>query len=694
MAEPGWVVGVDVGGTFTDAIATGPDGAVRVAKVPSTPAEPGLAFERALVALADAGVRPESVSMIFHGTTVATNALLTGRTARVVLAATQGFRDILGYRNGSRPVVYDLTQPRPRQLVRRRDRIEVAERLSGLGEVVTPLTPGEIERVAAAVAAAQPEAVAVCLLFSYLDDAHERLLGEAIAKKLPGVPVTLSAEVAREFREYPRTSTAVINAALRPVVGSYLLQLRSRIGSLRIAPPLQIMQSNGGCLPADRAAEQAHRLVLSGPAAGVAGTVALGARYGVGQLISLDMGGTSLDVCLVPDGIPPVTARQEVGGSPILAPAVDIVTVGAGGGSIAEVDRAGRLRVGPQSAGAAPGPAAYGNGGDRATLTDAHVAAGTLPACMPLAGQLSLDAVAARAVLRPVAEQLGLPVQHAADGIVRLAVAQVTAALRRVSVQRGIDPREYTLVAFGGAGPLHAGLLLREIRFRSVLVPRFPGLFAAAGLTSTDIRVDDSRTVLGVLRRELFADLAAWYTAAGRALTALLRRDGVAAGSIRLAASADCRFVGQGYELNVPLPAPGRRGVAALAERFRDKHLRTYGHASPEQEVEVVNVRLSAFGALPLGPAGSGAGSSHAAAAPGQPATPAPASAMAERVSARLPGSGSVRRLPVYDRDLIEAGQAVSGPAIVHQLDTTTVVLAGQRARVDELGSMWLEESR
>ncbi|HYS31228.1 MAG TPA: hydantoinase/oxoprolinase family protein [Streptosporangiaceae bacterium] len=693
MAEPGWVVGVDVGGTFTDAIATSAAGDVRVAKVPSTPAEPGLAFERALAALADAGVRPESVVMIFHGTTVATNALLTGRTARVVLAATQGFGDILGYRNGSRPVVYDLTQPRPRPLVGRRDRIEVAERLSGLGEVVTPLTPGEIERVAVAVAAARPDAVAVCLLFSYLDDTHEKLLGEAIAKRLPGVPVTLSAEVAREFREYPRTSTAVINAALRPVVGSYLLALRSRIGSLRIAPPLQIMQSNGGCLPADRAAEQAHRLVLSGPAAGVAGTVALGARYGIGQLISLDMGGTSLDVCLVPDGIPPVTARQEVDGSPILAPAVDIVTVGAGGGSIAEVDRAGRLRVGPQSAGAAPGPAAYGTGGDRATLTDAHVVAGTLPACMPLAGQLSLDAAAARVVLKPVAEQLGLPVRHAADGIVRLAVAQMTAALRRVSVQRGIDPREYTLVAFGGAGPLHAGLLLREMGFRSVLVPRFPGLFAASGLTSTDIRVDDSRTVLGVLRPELFADLAAWYTEAGRALTALLRRDGVAAGAIRLAASADCRFLGQGYELSVPLPARGQRGVAALAGRFRDLHLRTYGHANPDQEVEVVNVRLSAFGALPLGRAGSGAVSSRAA-APGQPAAPAPASARAGQVSAQLPGAGSARKLPVYDRDLIEAGQAVSGPAIVHQLDTTTVVLAGQRARVDELGSMWLEESR
>jgi N-methylhydantoinase A len=705
VAEPGWVVGIDVGGTFTDAIATSAGGQVLVAKVPSTPDDPGVAFERALAELAGAGISEDKIVMIFHGTTVATNALLTGKTARVVLATTAGFRDVLGYRNGSRPVVYDLTQPRPRQLVSRRDRIEVTERLSGLGEVVTPLTPAEIERVAAAVASARPEAVAVCLLFSYLDDTHERLLGEAIAKLLPDVPVTISADVAREFREYPRTSTAVINAALRPVVGSYLLKLRSGPGSRqagqprsarrrRTTPPLQIMQSNGGCLPAERAAAQAHRLVLSGPAAGVAGTVALGARYGLNQLISLDMGGTSLDVCLVPDGIPPVTPRQEIDGSPILAPAVDIVTVGAGGGSIARVDRAGRLRVGPQSAGAVPGPAAYSNGGDRATLTDAHVVAGTLPASLPLAGQLSLDAAAARGVIEPVAGELGLPVRHAADGIIRLAVAQMNAALRQVSVQRGIDPRDFTLVAFGGAGPLHAGLLLREMRFRSVLVPRFPGLFAASGLTSTDIRLDDSRTVLATLRPELFGELAAWYRAAGRAQTAQLRGDGVAAGSIRITASADCRFLGQGYELSVPLATPGTRGVSALASRFRDLHLRTYGHANPDQEVEVVHVRLSAFGALPIGTGAGAEGPHQHEAAPGRPAGPAADAARTGHVTAQLPGATAARRLPVYQRDLVGPGQCITGPAIVHQLDSTTVVLPGQRARADALGSMWLEEVR
>ncbi len=704
-----WVVGVDVGGTFTDAIAASSDGRVVVAKVPSTPQDPGDALERALRELSGQGVSPGAIQMIFHGTTVATNALLTGRTARVALATTRGFRDVLGYRTGSRPLVYDLTQPRPRQLVRRADRVEVDERLSGLGEVVTPLTRAEADRAAEAIAALRPDAVAVCLLFSYLDDAHERILGEALARRLPGIPVTLSASVAREFREYPRTSTAVINAGLRPVVGRYLLGLGSRLRALGAPSRLHIMQSNGGCLPAERAAEQAHRLVLSGPAAGVAGTAALGASYGLRQLVSLDMGGTSLDVCLIPDGVPPVAPRQEIDGSPILAPSVDIVTVGAGGGSIARVDRSGRLLVGPESAGARPGPAAYGHGGDQATLTDAHVVAGTLPADLPLAGALTLDADAARAALEPVARSLGLEAGEAADGIIRLAVAQMTAALRRVSVQRGIDPRGYALVAFGGAGPLHAGLLLRELGFRTALVPRFPGLFAASGLTSTDIRIDDSRTVLAPLAPGLAGELASWYAAAGRRLAAQLRRDGIPRGRIRLAASADCRFAGQGYELSVPVTPRGPAGVAALAARFRELHLRAYGHADPDQPVEVVTVRLSAFGALPVAgadrPAGDAAPPGDAASAgdaappglepPGAAGFTRPgAAARIGRAAVRLPGAPAVRAVPVYDRERLGAGTAVRGPAIIHQLDATTVVLPGQRARVDDRGTMWLEERR
>jgi N-methylhydantoinase A len=681
---PAWIVAVDTGGTYTDAIAMSSDGLIKVAKVPSTPADPGFAFERAVAGLTAAGVAPGDVRMVFHGTTIATNALLTGGLARVVLATTGGFRDILGYRNGCRPAVYDLEQPRPCELVARRDRIEVAERLSGRGEVLTPLAEDEIDRVVAEIAGRRPDAVAVSFLFSYIDSRHEDALAGALAKWLPEVPVTVSSAVAREFREYPRTATAALNAGLRPVVGAYLAQLRSRATRLGIDGPLLIMQSNGGCLPAERADGEAHRLVLSGPAAGVAGAVALGAGYGLRQLVSLDMGGTSLDVCLVRDGVPPVTPTQLVGDDPILCPSVDIVTAGAGGGSIAWVDRAGRLRIGPQSAGAFPGPAALGRGGDRSTVTDAHVVAGTLPADTPLAGGLTLDAGAARRAVAETGGRLGLGTEDAADGIVQVAVAQMTAALRRVSVERGIDPREYTLVAFGGAGPLHAGLLLREAGLRGVLVPRYPGLFAAAGLVSADLRIDESCTVLRVLEPALLPELASWYRDTARQMRAQLRRDGIRASRIRVLASADCRFVGQGYELNIAVAPVTERGLSSLAARFRGRHLQTYGHTDPAQQVEVVTLRLAAFGALPRPePATLPCG----AAAP-------PPEAQAGRVRARMPGQQDSRNVPLYDRDRLLGGNRVPGPAIVHQLDATTLVLAGQRARIDAQGSLWLEEAQ
>jgi len=678
-----WIVAADVGGTFTDAIAIRSDGLIRVAKVLSTPEDPGAGFERALAELAAAGVHPGAVRTVFHGTTVATNALLTGRMARVVLATTEGFRDVLGYRDGTRPEVYQLAQPRPRELVRRGDRIEVRERLSGQGEILVPLTQAEAARAAEEAARRDPAAIAVAFLFSYLDDTHERAMREALDARLPGVPVTISSAVAQEFREYPRTATAVVNAGLRPVVGSYLLRMRSRLQRLGIDAPLLIMQSNGGCLPAERGDADAHRLVLSGPAAGVAGAISLGSQYGLRKLVSLDMGGTSLDVCLIHDGIPPVTPMQVVQNAPILCPAVDIVTAGAGGGSIAQVDRAGRLRIGPDSAGAVPGPAAFGRGGDRATLTDAHAVAGTLPADIPLAGGLRLDPSLARKAVGYVGGLLGLDTDDAADGIIRVAVAQMSAALRQVSVQRGIDPRGHTLVAFGGAGPLHAGLVLREMGFRSVLVPRYPGLFAASGLVAADLRIDESRTVLATLEPRLFGELAAQYASMAREMTVRLRQDGIAGSRARLVASADCRFLGQGYELNVPVSPRTERGLASLATQFRALHLRTYGHTDRAQQVEVVTIRLAAFGALPR---------SEPASVPR--GTQIASDAAIGVARARMPGTQAVRDLPVLDRDRLLAGNLVTGPAIVHQLDATTLVLPGQRARIDERGSLWLKEVR
>ncbi len=680
--EPTWIVAIDVGGTFTDAVAIADDGASVVVKVPSTPSDPSAALVEAVSELADHGVRVDRVTSVFHGTTVATNAAITGTLARVVLVATEGYRDILSYRSGQRPKVYDLGQPRPGELVRRRDRVEARERLAWNGQVVVPLRDDEVARVVEEVARRSPEAVAVALLFSYMDDRHERAIGDALRSRLTGIPISLSSSVAREFREYPRTATTALNAGLRPIVGRYLLRAQSALAELGVEAPFLIMQSNGGSVPAERADPEAHRLLLSGPTAGVAGSIALGGRIGVDRLISLDMGGTSLDVCLIQDGVAPVTPTHVVDVHPILAPSVDVVTVGAGGGSIASVDASGRLRVGPQSAGADPGPAAYGRGGKDATLTDAHVVIGSLGADTSLAGRMRLDLDASRDAVGGIADKLGMGVEEAGEGIVAVAMAHVVRALRRVSVERGLDPRGYCLVAFGGAGPLHAGRLLRELRLSRVVIPRHPGLFSAAGLVAADLRIDDSQTMLRTFDPDRVDDLVTWYRDAAARMLRQLREDGIPRARARLMGAADCRYVGQGFELTVPLGGLGARDIRGLAERFHLLHERTYGHANRAEPVELVTLRLSGFGTLPApSPAPLRRGASK----------PARTAQVGER-SLLLPGGRRRRLVPVLDRETLLAGNRIEGPAIVEEMDSTTLILPGQRARVDAVGNLWIQE--
>lgn len=682
IGGPGWMVGVDVGGTFTDAIAIAEDGNLRAAKVASTPADPSAGFGQALSELSAAGVAPGRVRLLGHGTTIATNALIMGRLARVVLVTTRGFRDVLAIRGGRRPSVYDLDPAKPRDLVARRDRVEVAERIGPHGEVLGELTADEIDRVCQEVAERCPDAVAVGLLFSYLDDRHEQALAAALRRSLPHVPVTVSSEVAREFREYPRIATTAINAGLRPIVGQYVLRAAARAGELGIRAPLLVMQSNGGYVPSSRADAEAHRLLLSGPTAAVTGTLGLGARYGIGGLISLDMGGTSLDVCLVREGTAPMTRVQSVDNHPVLCSAVEIVTAGAAGGSIAYTDRTGRLHVGPESSGARPGPAAYGLGGQAATVTDAHVATGILPADLALADGLKLDADAARSAVRRLAAALAIAEDETALGIIAITCAHVTATIRSVSVERGIDPREYTLVAFGGAGPMYAGLVLRELRLDRALIPAFPGLFAAAGLVAADLRIDESQTVLRRHEPVAVRELREWFGETARRLRAQLRADGIPASRTRAMASLDCRFPGQGFDLPVPIPRISIGALDAAASRFRDLHQRTYGYADPREPVEIVTARLSVFGSLASPePSRVAAGTR----------TPARA-ALLGKTLARLPGGSWRPDLPVYRRDLLRAGNRLLGPAIIHQMDATTVVLDGQAAELDELGSLWLTE--
>lgn len=674
-----WTVSIDAGGTFTDAVARSSAGDLLVAKAPSTPDDPARGLAGAVAELVAAGVAPDAVRLVCHGTTVATNATLTGSWARAVLVTTAGFRDVLAYRNGSRPDVYSLTPRRPHELVPRRDRVEAAERIGPRGEVLVPLTAAEVDRVVAEVVARGPEAVAVSLLFGYLEDAHERALGAALRQALPGVPVTLSSEVAREFREYPRTATTVINAALRPVVGGYLRRAADTVAGLGIRAPFVVMQSNGGCVPAGRADAEAHRLILSGPAGGVTGLVDLAARHGLDRVISLDMGGTSTDVCLVRDGTVPMTTAQRVDDHELLAPAADIHTIGAGGGSIAWVDGTGRLRVGPQSAKAVPGPVCYGTGGTEVTLTDAHVVLGTLGR-VPLAGGLTPDRGLALAAVQALGARLGMSATQAAEAVVAISVAHMVRALRRVSVERGLDPRGFTLVPFGGAGPLHAGLLLRHLRLAGVLVPGRPGLFSADGLLAAGLRVDDAQTVLQPLDAADPARLLGWFDERARTLTEGLVKDGADPDRVEVTTSVDCRYLGQGYELSVPF-SPDTAGLARLPEAFGDLHETRYGHANRAEPVELVTLRISARG---------GFGGSVVAPVPAGTGTPDPA-ALLGRYQVVVPGEGPAE-LPFWDRALLRAGDVLAGPAVVHQMDSTTLLLAGQRAEVTGTGDLALTE--
>ncbi|MEF3322905.1 hydantoinase/oxoprolinase family protein [Gulosibacter sp. GYB002] len=677
MDSSTWTVSIDAGGTFTDAIARSTAGEVRVAKVASTPDDPSRGLSNSITALAEAGLPIDQVSLLCHGTTVATNAILTDQLARIALVTTRGFRDVMGYRQASRPSVYSLSPERPKDLVERRARIEIDERIDSRGQVLTELTDAEIARVVDEVVALNPEAVAVSLLFSYLNDEHERRIGEALSAALPGVPISLSSEVAREFREYPRTATTVINAALRPIVGRYLVRAEGAVGAAGLTSPFMVMQSNGGSVPAERAEQQSHQLVLSGPAGGVAGLINLAEEHGVGNLISLDMGGTSTDVCLVRNRRAPFAREQHVQDHVLLAPTIDIHTIGAGGGSIAWTDSTGRLRVGPLSAKAVPGPASYGRGGTEPTITDAHVVLGTLGGG-ELAGGLQLDKDAAKSAMARVGDVLGYDPEETAEAILAIGLAHMVQAVRKVSVERGLDPKEFSLVPFGGAGPLHAGLLLRHLGLKSVIVPKQPGLFSADGLLVAGLRFDESRTVLSTLDSENLEWLAEWFEDAATTGREQLVADGVPESSIIATASADCRYLGQGYELTIPLDGHDPSALASAAEKFHAAHEELYGHSNRGETIELVTVRMAVTGSLGR--------------VVGQKTNTESGNPEIGRKQVRIPGVGNCD-VPVIDRSRLAVGSKVDGPAIIQQMDSTTFVLNDQVIVVSDQGDLIITEN-
>ena len=682
MPPTQWTVSIDAGGTYTDATAKSLLGATAVAKVPSTPDDPARGLAAAVAELVAQGVDAQGITLVAHGTTIATNAMLTGQLAKVALVATEGFRDILGFRAGSRPDVYSLHPQRPDALVARRLRLGVKERISSRGEVLAPLDQVEVDRIVSEVRRLGPESIAVSLLFSYVDDRHERQLGEALRHAFPELPVTISSEVAREFREYPRTATTVINAALRPVVGAYLRRAGEEVVN-QLGSSFVVMQSNGGCVSAEHAEADSHRLILSGPAGGAAGLIRIAGEHGLDKVISLDMGGTSTDVCLARDGRLPLITSQRFADHELLAPAVDIHTVGAGGGSIAWVDRTGRLRVGPQSARAVPGPACYGRGGSEATVSDAHVVLGTLGSSV-LAGGLELDREASRAVVGRLGSGLGMGLEETAEAILAIAVAHMVRALRRVSVERGLDPRDFTLVPFGGAGPLHAGLFLRQMGLRSVLVPQRPGLFSSEGMLSAGLRIDDSQTVLESLATADPGALASWFAQRSRALTDQLVCDGVNADAVRINMSADCRYLGQGFEIPVRVVDWNDSTLEELTKEFHAEHARLYGHANESEVVELVTLRISALGAFPV------VVENRIERGTGAPAE----AALVATPQVRIPGSGRAEAVDVWDRSALKADDILHGPCIIIQMDSTTVVLEAQQVRVEEGGGLVITDTR
>lgn len=657
-------VGVDVGGTFTDAIAVDERGrAIGWRKEPTTPER---VEDGALVAIDALVLDEDALDLVVHGTTIATNALLERRLGRVALLTTAGFRDVLAIGSGRRPDLYDVMQRRPAPIVPRHLAREADERIAADGSVVRPLDEEDVARAARAFARAGVDAVAVCFLFSYVNAEHERRARAVLRRLLPRAEIALSSDVAPMLREFPRASTTAINAALRPRVARYVRELERRAGA-----PVLVMQSNGGVLPAAEAPAESHRLLLSGPAGGVVGATVFAAARGDRDVVTMDMGGTSFDTCLVLDGVPAVRGTSEVGGWPVVSSAVDLVTVGAGGGSLATVDPGGALRVGPASAGAVPGPACYGRGGMRPTVTDASLVIGRLDPDRFLGGRLPLDVdAAARAIADHVAGPLGVEVERAAHAIVEVASATMARALRLVTVGRGRDPEALPLVAFGGAGPLHAARLADELGSPRVLVPPLPGFVSAVGLLATDLRTEVAETVLRPGRRSTTP--ARLRATAARLARRAVARLGVASAEVVVSLAVDCRYEGQGYELTVPLPEPSASGVAEAERRFHGMHEAVYGHAAPGEPVEVVALRVTA--------AAPGAGFRASRVASGT--HPAP---VAERKVFDGEGWADV---PVFDRAHLSSGWGAHGPCVVQEDESTTWVPRGWTLKVDRFGTL------
>jgi len=622
------------------------------------------------------------VSYFGHGTTVATNALIQHRGARTGLITSDGFRDLLEIGRQKRPDLYDFFADKPPTLVPRDLRIEVPERVRHTGAIETPLDEDAVRAAAQRLREAGVDAAAIAFLYSFVRPEHEQRAKRILQKELPDIFICASHEIAPEFREFERLSTVVVNAYLGPVMKRYIERLGARLADLGMKVAPHMTQSNGGVIGFATAAAMPVRTILSGPSTGVVGAQAVGTAAGFSDLITFDMGGTSTDVALLKDGVARLASEATVHGYPLKAPMLDIHTVGAGGGSVAYVDAGGLLKVGPRSAGADPGPVCYGRGNAEPTVTDANVVLQTLNPTHLLGGRMAVRQDLARDAIGRLATQLGLPLMQTAQGIVSVVTANMARAIRVISVQRGHDPRDYTLVAFGGAGPLHAARLARELDIDRVLVPRSPGILCAMGLLLTDLRADFATTRLLPLAPDSVSKIAAAFAALDERAAAWFAQENIAALRRRIARTVDMRYAGQNYELAVPLPeGPITAGTLdLLAEGFAAAHQRMYGFLAEEEPVQLVTFRTEATGLVAKATLAQ------------EPMSSADASG-AIRARRDVWNAEQERSLPcpIYDRDLLRPGNRLPGPAIVEQMDATTLVLPGMEARVDKYLNLILE---
>ena len=669
-------LGVDVGGTFTDLVLFDPDaGQLKVLKTPSTAHNQS---EGILAGIDMLGIEPAKIDKMVHGTTVATNTALERDGAKMAIVVTAGHKDVLVVGRGNRMLIYNIKAPPNRPLVARSRCVEVGERMRVDGTVLVPLDEAEVDAIGERLAAEDVQAVAICFLHAYANPAHERKCAERLAKHLPHATITTSAEVLPEFREYERFSTTALNAYVAPRLRRYLGDLRGKLADAGMVAPLAIMTSNGGTLPARRVEDLPVLSMLSGPAGGVIAASFVGAAAKCPNLITCDIGGTSADVCLVRGGEFAMTTEGRVGTFPIKIRQIDINSIGIGGGSIASLATGGFLSVGPRSAGARPGPACYGRGGTEPTLTDANVLLGRLGTSQPLGGEIALDRDRAHAAVAKLAAELDLTPIAMAEGILRIAAVSLAGAIKEVSVMRGIDPRDFALFPFGGAGPLHAAEVAAELGMQTVVVPPLPGNFSALGLLIADVRRDFVRTRVSQTANIDAADVRLALEGLLRDGEAELAAAGFAPERRRFSASLDMRYLGQSFELSVPI-ALDVASIKDIERAFGEVYAARYGGTN-DAAIEIVSYRLSAWGLSdkPALPPIDRTGRSDASAKIG---------------SREVIFDGEPRQTLIFDRDKLPPGYSVQGPALIEESGSTTVVPSGWSVALDDLGCLVFKRS-